>query len=80
MHVTLANEQKHTQVRRLCEAVQEATDGTVKLASADQGYTDEQAKEAAQDNGIELQVVKFPEAKSDFVLLSPRRWVVEGSL
>ncbi|EAR21952.1 IS5 family transposase [Nitrococcus mobilis] len=78
VHVTPANEPERAQVRLLCEAVQEATGGTVKLAWVDQGYTGEQAKEAAQGNGIELQVVKLPEAKKGFVLL-PRRWVVERS-
>lgn len=34
--------------------------------------------EAAQGEGIELHVVKLPEAKKGFVLL-PRRWVVERS-
>ena len=78
VHVTPANEQERAQVRLLCEAVQEATGGAVKLAWVDQGYTGEQAQEAAQDNDIELQVVKLPEAKKGFVLL-PRRWVVERS-
>lgn len=45
----------------LCEAVQQATGSTVKLAWADLGYTGEQAKQAAWDNGIDLQVVKLPE-------------------
>ena len=58
--------------------MQQATGETVKLAWADQGYTGEQAKNAAAENGIELQVVKLPEAKKGFVLL-PRRWVVERS-
>lgn len=47
-----------------------ATGDTVKLAWADQGYVAE--------NGIELQVVKLPEAKQGFVLRS-RRWLVEHS-
>ena len=34
--------------------------------------------EATHDHGIELQVIKLPEAKRGFVLL-PRRWVVERS-
>ena len=62
----------------MCEQVQQATGNTVKLAWADQGYTGEQAKSDAAENGIELQVVKLPEAKKGFVLL-PRRWVVERS-
>lgn len=33
---------------------------------------------AARKHGIELEVVKLPEAKRSFVLL-PRRWVVERS-
>ena len=62
----------------MCEQVQQATGNTVKLAWADQGYTGEQARSDAAENGIELQVVKLPEAKKGFVLL-PRRWVVEMS-
>ena len=58
--------------------VQQATGETVKRAWADQSYTGEQAKSDAAQNGIELQVVKLPEAKKGFVLL-PRRWVVERS-
>ncbi len=50
----------------------------MQLAWADQGYTGEAASKAAQDNGIDLQIVKLPEAKKGFVLL-PRRWVVERS-
>ncbi len=38
----------------------------------------EQAREDAQASGIELQVVRLPEAKKGFALL-PRRWVVERS-
>ncbi len=48
----------------------------------DQGYTGPEAAEAAKAQGIELEVVKLPEAKPEakkgFVLL-PRRWVVERS-
>jgi len=45
---------------------------------ADQNYTGENALQAAQTHGIDLQVVKLDEAKKGFVLL-PRRWVVERS-
>ena len=48
------------------------------MAFLTQGYTGEQAKTDAAENGIELQVVRLPEAKNGFVLL-PRRWVVERS-
>lgn len=74
MTVTSANEQERAQVKALCEAVQEATGETVKLAWSDQGYTGEQARQDAQASEIDLQ----PEARKGFVLL-PRRWVVERS-
>ena len=48
------------------------------MAYVDQGYTGENAAEAAQQHGIRLEVVKHPMAKRGFVLL-PRRWVVERS-
>jgi transposase len=44
----------------------------------DQGYTGDTPAEAAAQHGIELMVVKLPEAKKGFVLL-PKRWVVERS-
>ena len=50
----------------------------MKVAFVDQGYTGKDPAEAAQEEGIELHVVKLPEAKKGFVLL-PRRWVVERS-
>ena len=77
-HVTPADEQERAQVGLLCEAIQQATGQTVELAWADQGYTGEQPAKEAKAHGIELQVVKLPEAKKGFVLL-PRRWVVERS-
>jgi transposase len=76
--VTPANEQERAQVKALCEAVQAATGETVKVAWADQGYTGEDTRQAAKEVGIDLQIVKLPEAKKGFVLL-PRRWVVERS-
>ena len=77
-HVTPANEQERAQVAQLCEAVQQATGETVKPARADQGYTGEEPNRQAGEHGIELQIVKLPEAKKGFVL-RPRRWVVERS-
>jgi transposase len=77
-HVTPANEQERAQVEVLCQAVQKATGETVKLAWADQGYTGEQPRQDGARHGIDLQVVKLPQAKQGFVLL-PRRWVVERS-
>lgn len=76
--VTPADEQERSQVDALCQQAQQATGHTVKWAWADQSYTGEQAKSDAAKHGIELQVVKLPEAKKGFVLL-PRRWVVERS-
>lgn len=43
------------------------TGETVEVARADQGYTGEQAKEAAAVVEIDLRVVKLPEAKKGFV-------------
>ncbi|MBI3909321.1 MAG: transposase, partial [Armatimonadetes bacterium] len=67
-----------SQVGRLASAVQEATGESVQLAFVDQGYTGEDAADAAEKQGIHLAVVKLPEAKRGFMLL-PRRWVVERS-
>ena len=47
-------------------------------AFVDQGYTGENAAAAAEQRGIQLEVVKNTQAKRGFVLL-PRRWVVERS-
>lgn len=74
--VTPANEQDRAQVEQLATAVQDVTGETVELAWVDQGYTGDAAAEAALAHGIQLVVVKLPEAKRGFVLL-PRRWVVE---
>ncbi len=63
-------------VADLAAQVQEETGDHVTLAYVDQGYTGEEAAQAAAAHGIALEVVKLPEAKHGFVLL-PRRWVVE---
>ena len=78
LHVTPADEQDRTQVGELAQQVQEVTGDNVEIAFVDQGYTGEQAEQAAAEHGIRLEVVKLPEAKKGFVLL-PRRWVVERS-
>ncbi|MEM5390047.1 IS5 family transposase [Paraburkholderia phymatum] len=78
VHVTPANEQERAQVAELARQVQEITGETVKVAFADQGYTGEDAAQAASNEGIDLQVIKLQEAKKGFVLL-PRRWAVERS-
>jgi len=76
--VTAANEQDRAQVEQLAKDIQEVTGKSVQLAYVDQGYTGEQPAQDAATHGIELEVVKLPEAKRGFVLL-PRRWVVERS-
>jgi transposase len=78
LQVTAADIQDRAVVGELAEAVQEATGESVTLAYVDQGYTGSSAAEAAAEAGVELCVVKLPEAKRGFVLL-PRRWVVERS-
>lgn len=78
VQVTPANEQERGQVATLTQAVQDITGHTVEVAFVDQGYTGEQAATDAAAQGIQLAVVKLPEAKRGFVLL-PRRWVVERS-
>ncbi len=76
--VTAADAQDRDQVAELAKQVQEITDDHVTVAFVDQGYTGETPATAAKEAGIDLQVVKLPEAKRGFVLL-PRRWVVERS-
>jgi transposase len=76
--VTPASAQEREQVEQLARAVQEVTGETVQVAYVDQGYTGDDAAEAAETHGIRLEVVKHAEAKRGFVLL-PRRWVVERS-
>ena len=76
--ITPANAGDRAQVEALSQAVQEVSGQKVQLAYVDQGYTGEEAAQAAQQQGICLEVVKLEEAKHGFVLL-PRRWVVERS-
>lgn len=78
LHVTPADEQDRAQVGELAKQVQEVTGDAVEIAYVDQGYTGDRPEQAAAAHGIELVVVKLPEAKKGFVLL-PRRWVVERS-
>ena len=78
LHVTPANVGDRAAVKQLAADIQDATGDSVRLAYVDQGYTGDTAANAAAAEGIELHVVKLPEAKRGFVLL-PRRWVVERS-
>ena len=76
--VTPADEQDRAQVAQLAQQVQQETGEAIQVAFVDQGYTGEEPAQAAAQHGIQLEVVKLPEAKKGFVLL-PRRWVVERS-
>jgi transposase len=78
LHVTPANEQDRAQVEELAHQVQAVTQQSVEVAFVDQGYTGDKPAQAAQSQGMELQVIKLSEAKKGFVLLT-RRWVVERS-
>lgn len=78
LRVTPANEGDRAQVEALARQVQQVTGHNVQVAYVDAGYTGEQAEEAAEGEGIRLEVVKLPDAKRGFILL-PRRWVVERS-
>lgn len=78
LHVSPADEQDRAHVARLATDVQEVTGGNIEVAFVDQGYTGAETAADAGAHGIELLVVKLPEAKRGFVLL-PRRWVVERS-
>ena len=79
LHVTPAHADDRAQIDQLAMAMQAATGDSVEIAFVDQGYTGEKPARAAREHGIALEVVKLPEAKRGFVLLS-RRWVVERSL
>jgi transposase len=78
LQVTAANEQERAQVGRLAQDVQDITGDSVEIAFVDEGYTGEQAQHDAAVHGIQLYVVRLPQAKHGFVLL-PRRWVIERS-
>ncbi len=78
LHVTPANDQDRAQVDALARQVQAVTGDNVEVAFVDQGYTGDAPEQAAAKHGIQLIVVKLPDAKHGFVLL-PRRWVIERS-
>ena len=78
LHVTPANADDRAEVGRLLRAAQDAVQGHLEVAFADQGYNGEKAEAAAGEQGVELVIVRLPEAKRGFVLL-PIRWVAERS-
>ena len=65
-------------MNELAQAVQEVTGQSVESAFVDQADTGDLPAEAAKQHGLQLEVVKLPQAKGGFVL-RPRRWVVERS-
>jgi transposase len=77
-HVTPAHEQERAQVSEMAQQVQDVTQPSVEVALVDHGYTGDEPEQAAAQQGIQLVVVKLPQAQQGFVLL-PRRWVVERS-
>ena len=78
LKVTPANEQERAQVGALAAQVQAVTEKQVQIGDVDQGDTGADPAAQAAQEGIDLLVIKLPEAKRGFVLL-PRRWVVERS-
>ncbi|QDI79080.1 IS5 family transposase [Methylorubrum populi] len=78
LHVTPASIDDRAEVGRLAAEVQAETSDSAELGFVDQGYSGPKPSAAASAHGIDLEVVKAPEAKRGFVLL-PRRWVVERS-
>jgi len=51
--------------------VQAVTIGTVQVACVDQGYTGQQATADAAAQGIRLEVIKLPDAKTRFYPSDP---------
>lgn len=68
--VTPADEQDRAQVDALCQKVQEVTGQNVEVAYVDQGYTGEKAEAHALAWGIQLEVVKLPEAKKRLCIIT----------
>ena len=78
LHVTSADQQDRAQVSERAAPGQQVTGENVTLAYVDPGYTGDAAAQAAAQHGMQLEVIKLPEAQTGFVLL-PKRWVVERS-
>ena len=66
-HVTAADAQARAQGAQWAAQVQEVTGESVAVAVVDQGYTGEQPAQDAAAHGLQLEVVKRPEAKQGFV-------------
>jgi transposase len=63
LHVTPADKQDRSQVKRTAKAIQKATGQSVGIPYVDQGYTGDQAQDDAEDDnancGMRLHVVKL---------------------
>ncbi|MBB6457545.1 MULTISPECIES: transposase [Acetobacter] len=66
------------EVGPLAQAIQQATDGSVQLVWAYQGYTGAKAENAAREQDITLEIVRPPQAKRG-LCYCPRCWIVERS-
>lgn len=75
LHVMPANADDRAEVGRMAKAIQVATDDGIDIAFVDKGYTGDRPAAAAKADGIELQVVKLPDAKRGFMLLPTRQFV-----
>ena len=78
LHVTPADEQDRAQVAELAAAGAGGDRRDGRAGVRRPGLHGRASPPTARRQGIELEVVKLPEAKRGFVLL-PRRWVVERS-
>jgi transposase len=76
--VTPASDDERMQVEALAAQVQAASGERAAIAYVDSGCTGPDPAASAAAHGIELVVVKTPEAKRGFILL-PKRWIVERS-
>lgn len=67
--VTPANKQDRANGGQLAQDVHEVTNKTVEVAFVDQGYTGDNAAQAAEAQSIRLEVIHLPDAQQGFVLL-----------
>ncbi len=79
LHVTPASEQVRSPVAEMTRQMQGFPGDNVQIMFVDQRHTGGMPKHPTAAKGIELQVVKRPEAKKGLVSL-PRRWVVDRSI
>jgi transposase len=79
LQVTPANEQDRAKVGELVPQVQELTGDHIQLAYVDQGYTGEAAAEAAEQHGLQMEVVKHTQAKRGLYSCRRAGWWREAS-